>query len=97
MILINYIEIANFLIDRMSDLPGGIENLIHIMRTSVNRNKDKEKKSEEYYRSLNDAFENNINLFKAIYFYAYHLRIEDGVDKETFEEINRFVKSGILL
>ena len=75
---INYIEIVNFLIQRMPKSRGGLENLLHIMRSTVNRNKDKDKKSEEYYRSLNIIFENNIELFKAIYFYGYYLKLEDG-------------------
>jgi len=53
--------------------------------------------SESFYEKLNNIFHENKNIFYALYYYAYVLDVEYGVDKEKFDEINQFVKTGILL
>ncbi len=68
----------------------------------TNKKNDKETtkentQSESYYEKLDAVFNENKNIFSALYFYAYLLDIEYGIDKEKFDEINQFVKSGIIL
>jgi len=54
-------------------------------------------KSESYYEKLDNVFNENKDIFHALYFYAYVLNVEFGLGKEKFDEINQFVKTGILL
>ena len=53
-------------------------------------------KSDSYYEKLNKVFQDNKKIFYALYYYAYVLDIERGVEKEIFTKINNFVKTGIL-
>lgn len=102
----NYYEIFMFLVQRMPDLSGGIDDVIHQMRASINKRKETEQsssskitetKSDQSFHELNIEFNNNISTYEAIYFYGYYLNIEDGVTDEEFKRINQFVESGILL
>ena len=53
-------------------------------------------KSDSYYEKLDKTFHENRDIFYALNFYAYVLQVERGVAKDRFDEINQFVKSGIL-
>jgi len=75
---------------------------LHMMHSSISEKKitkkdDKEiVQTESYYESIEKVFYENKDTFKALYHYAYFLNVEYGVDEEKFDEINQFVKTGIL-
>ena len=67
------------------------------MRRSINQIKEQDgKKSEDYYLRMNEIFENNKNIFRALSLYIYQLEIDKNIDEKTFLIINNFVKTGIL-
>jgi len=86
------------------------EEFLHHMYSSISK-KNIEKKtdkkndkettkentqSESYYERLDEIFHENKNIFYTLYFYAYVINIEFGLDKKKFDEINQFIKTGIL-
>lgn len=99
----NFYEIFIFLIQKLPNLNGSPEEVIHQMRAYINKKDEKENKStkttksDQYYHELNKEFDSNITVYEAIHFYAYNLKLEDGTTNEEFIKINNFLKSGILL
>ena len=61
-----------------------------------NRLKDNHEKSDEKIRINNQFIEDNINLFKSDYF-ANKLDISRNIDEDTFQKINNFIETGILI
>jgi len=93
-----FYEIANYLIRTLPQLDNSsMKELLHMMRTSINRKDEKEQKSDEYYKKLNVVFENNQKSFQAFAYYLYILKIDENIDDDTFNKINKFIKSGILI
>jgi hypothetical protein len=73
---------------------------LHSMHSAISKKEEDSNgkiKSDSYYDRLDKVFQDNKDTFKALYFYAYVLNVEYGVDKEMFDKINQFVKTGILL
>ena len=73
--------------------------IIHIMRTNINKKAidDKGKTlAEEYHVQANKIFENNQELFRDFYRYVYELKIDLDFDNTTHQQINNFIKTGIL-
>jgi hypothetical protein len=74
------------------------EEFLHLMHSSISKKENDSSgkiKSDIYYERLDKVFHDNKDTFKALYFYAYVLKVEFGVDKEMFDKINQFVKTGI--
>jgi len=102
----NYYEIVMFLTEQMPGLSGGVDNVIHQMRGSINNRKETESsstsnktvqtKADQHYYELNKKFNDNISTYEAIYFYGYYLKIEEGATQEEFRKIISFVESGVL-
>jgi len=67
---------------------------LHRMNSSISKKENT--KSESYYERLDKVFQENKDIFLALYTYAYLLDVEYGVCKEKFDEINQFVKTGII-
>jgi len=79
------------------DLPH--KEFMHVMYRSINKkNEDSngKEKSDAYYQKLNTVFDENKEIFYALYYYGYVLKLEDDVTSEYFQKINNFVKTGIL-
>ncbi len=73
--------------------------IIHIMRTNINKKAidDKGKTlAEEYHVQANKIFENNQELFRDFYRYVYELKIDLDFDNTAHQQINNFIKTGIL-
>ena len=85
----------------ITPIAGGCEcgDFLHQMHSDISK-KEKDSngkvKSDSYYEKLNKVFQDNKKIFYALYYYAYVLDIERGVEKEIFTKINNFVKTGIL-
>ena len=98
----DFYEIANYL---KNILPQHYSNdnydlhkeLLHLMHSSINKRDNEKQKTEEYSKKLNEVFNNNKNIFKAYSFYIYVLKIDEDVLEEMYNEINNFIKFGILI
>ncbi len=71
------------------------------VETKTDKKTDKETakentKTDSYFEKIDKVFHENKNIFKSLYLYAYVLDVEYGVEKSKFDEINNFVKTGIL-
>ena len=78
----------------------GCEEFLHLMHSSISKKEEDSNgkfKSDSYYEKLDKTFHENKDIFYALNFYAYILQVENGIDKDRFDEINQFVKTGILL
>lgn len=63
------------------------------MKTSINKIKEKDdSKSEDYYIKMNEVFENNKNIFRALFRYIYQLKVEENISEVSFRKINKFCK-----
>ncbi len=74
------------------------EEFLHQMHTSISKKTEDSNgktKSDSYYENLDRVFYENKNIFYALYFYAYVLDVEYGIDRDRFDQINFFVKTGI--
>jgi hypothetical protein len=94
-------EISNYLMNRLPQHYDGKgcsshKELLHMMNSSINEEANEKNKSEEYSRKLNGVFNNNKKLFEAFAFYIHVLKIDD-IEENIYNEINNFIKSGILI
>jgi len=64
-------------------------------KTDTERAKENTK-NDSYFEKIDKVFHENKNIFKSLYLYAYVLDVEYKVEKKKFNEINNFVKTGIL-
>ncbi|MCB4762581.1 MAG: hypothetical protein LGB78_01490 [Sulfurovum sp.] len=77
----------------------GCEEFLHQMHSSISKKEEDSNgkyKSDSYYEKLDKTFHENKDIFYALNFYAYVLQVENRIDKDRFDEINQFVKTGIL-
>ena len=75
------------------------EEFLHQMHSSISKKEEDSNgkfKSDSYYEKLDKTFHENKDIFYALNFYAYVLQIEHGINKDKFETINQFVKTGLL-
>jgi hypothetical protein len=75
------------------------KEFLHIMHSSISKKVEDNNgrfKNDSYYEKLNKTFDENKDIFYALYFYAYVLQVEYGVDKDMFDKINHYVQTGIL-
>jgi len=73
--------------------------IIHLISSNINKKtKDNNgiEKSDEYYVLANKILKDNGKLFSDFYHYEYILDINLKFDNEVAQEINQFVKTGIL-
>ncbi len=78
----------------------GCDEFLHLMHTSITKKREDSNgktKSDSYYQNLEKVFHENKDIFYALYYYAYVLQVEHGIDKNIFDRINSFVKNGILI
>ncbi len=75
------------------------DDIIHSLKEDVTtKKKDSNglEKAEIYYTSGNRLLEDNKYMLRDFYFYKYILKIDDEIDGELFNDINQFIKIGIL-
>jgi len=94
-------EISNYLMNILPQhyVDSGCschKEFLHRMNSSINEQANEKNKTEEYSKKLNEVFNNNKKLFKAFAFYIYVLKIDD-IEENIYNEINSFIKSGILI
>ena len=77
----------------------GSDEIIHIIKTHINKQSTDAaaNKSPDYYQQQNTMLSNNKDIIQAFYHYKYILKIDSGIDAELFQQVNFFVKSGILI
>jgi hypothetical protein len=83
--------------DIQQNLPH--KEFMHAMYQLINKkstDSNGKEKSEAYYQKLNTVFDENKEIFYALYYYGYVLKLEDDISSEDFHKINNFVKTGIL-
>ena len=103
----DYVEIDHYLKFMMEEKNKTADGAIQNMRSHINKKKEetsargnnntRETKPDKYYDDMNKKFNNNIDIFKAIYFYGYGLKLNKNIGNCDFSKVNSFVSSGILL
>ncbi len=99
-----FYEIANFLTRTAQQLflkenPLPLYETIQILMQDINKHKkeDKTQHSEDYLQRENEEVEKNKSLIFDFVKYVYLLKVDVGIDLDTYLRVNDFVKDGILL
>ncbi len=75
-------------------------DIIHILKKDVTKIKTGDNASgqaEAYYVSGYQLVEENKYMLRDFYLYKYILKVDDNIDDDLYNEINNFIKNGILL
>jgi len=99
-----FYEIASFLTRTAPQLflkenPMSLDETIQILMSHINKHKkeDKTQHSEDYLQRQNEEIEKNKPLIIDFIKYVYILKVDVGIDLDTYLRVNNFVKDGILL
>lgn len=99
-----FYEIANFLTNTAPQLflkenPISLDETIQILMSHINKYKkeDKTQHSEDYLQRENEEVEKNKSLIIDFIKYVYVLKVDIGIDLDTYQRVNNFVKDGILI
>ena len=75
------------------------KDIIHSLKTDVTKKKTDNNdngQAEVYYSSGLSLLEENKYMLRDFYHYKYILKVDNNIDDELFNEINKFIKTGIL-
>ena len=75
------------------------DDIIHSLKEDVTKKKkdsNGHENAEIYYTSGHKLLEDNKYMLRDFYIYKYILKIDDEIDDELFNDINQFIKTGIL-
>ena len=75
------------------------DDIIHSLKVDVTKKKkdnNDNENAEIYYASGYKLLEDNKYMLRDFYIYKYLLKIDDAIDAELFNDINMFIKTGIL-
>ena len=75
------------------------DDIIHSLKEDVTKKKKDSngyENAEVYYTSGDKLLEDNKYMLRDFYTYKYILKIDDEIDGELFNNINQFIKTGIL-
>jgi len=75
------------------------DDIIHSLKEDVTKktkDSNDNEHAEVYYASGYKLVEENKYMLRDFYFYKYILKIDDEIDGELFNDINQFIKTGVL-
>jgi len=99
-----HIELAKNIRDMFpqyaSDNPISKDDIIHSLKEDVTikrKDSNDNENAEVYYTSGSKLLEENKQMLRDFYIYKYILKIDDEIEGKLFNEINQFIKTGILM
>jgi len=99
-----FYEIASFLTRTAPQLflkenPMSLDETIQILMSHINKHKkeDTTQHSEDYLQRENEEVEKNKSLIVDFIKYVYILKVDVGINFDTYLRVNNFIKDGILL
>lgn len=99
-----FYEIANYLTNTapqffLKENPMSIDETIQILMKHINKHKKENdsEHSDDYLKRVNEEVEKNKLLIVDFIKYVYILKVDVGIDMDTYFKVNNFIKDGILL